>query len=180
MAIGREELAKEIYSFCYVKPGCRSQIPGHVTPKQAFRAADHFLKEVEMQGLNAGLKQAKEFAAQHNEEPPEMCGHSKLHYSHGVARCLMCMEVVFTDAAPKPEPPKPCQCGGTYDPHWKTYDGVCAHCGGKVKTEPAPKREARKFWVDETNLKDTKPHRVGDIPEWHNARGYILCAEVLK
>lgn len=40
----------------------------------------------------------------------------------------------------QPEPPKACQCGDTHDPHWKTYDGFCIHCGGRVKAEPAPKR----------------------------------------
>ena len=46
------------------------------TPEEAFTSADEFIAYAEKQKLQAGLKQAKEFAAQHN--PVEECEHANI------------------------------------------------------------------------------------------------------
>jgi hypothetical protein len=79
MSLDRETLAAQIYAAHYMKPSVREDY--HICPKQAFRAADHFLKEAERQ--------------RKQPEPPK-CEHnfvSKIgEFEREFKHCLKCGE----------------------------------------------------------------------------------------
>ena len=88
MAMDREQLAAQIYAYCYRRPSVRGEDPYYVTPKQSFRAADHFLKESERQ---------------RNQPEPPKCEHDwYASPEFPVGKCRRC-SMLFNEA-PKPEP----------------------------------------------------------------------------
>lgn len=71
----REELAARIYAIHYSRPSIRNRIPQtwkfYITAKQAFKAADHFLKEAERQSA-VGQRKAVDLIEQWQKEDEEL------------------------------------------------------------------------------------------------------------